>query len=857
MTNVLPIDSILNDFLDTYSKQNNIIILATPGAGKTTRLAPALVAKNLVPKNKKILMLQPRRLAAKAVAARIAEEREWTLGKEVGYQVRFEKCLGPETQLLVMTEGILSRKMLEDPNLEDVACVILDEFHERSIHSDLAIALLKELQSAFRPDLRIVVMSATLESQALVSYLPDAKLLQAQGRVFPVEILNQPKVDRRSYVKRLDEQVFEALSFLIAHPGDDGGNFLVFLAGVGDIKRSLDFLKAKAQFKNFEILELHGSLSLQEQSKVLKPSKIRRIILTTNIAETSLTVPGVTTVVDSGWAKVARWDASRGIDNLDLNRISLASAKQRAGRAGREKSGRVYRLWSLDEERGFKAYEDAELQRIDLASTLLTLAAWGVRDFENFDWFERPSATRLSLSLKELTNIGAIDKEKHLTELGRQLQRVPLNPRLALALLKAKETQQEEHMAFALAVLSEKDPQMNSASLDSSVETECDLEGKVLALEEIYRGANPSQWGMDSSTSRRCLKLAEELLRSVENIKLKGPQALQPRVKKTLSELLFVSFSDRLCRRREKGSPRAVMSGGRGVVLSPESEVQKAEFFLALEIMDVNASAESRVLRATALSREQLKQLAGKEINENVQADFDLKTFKVQCYRTVTYRDLVIEGPFLVSAKEMSENSTFENIAQNVLKKWPEFCARFEALAELELRCLYLQKYCPGLNVESLSDEVKLNFIHAVIEHTRQSSVDSFDVGSLIDVFCSKQFLDVLNKNAPSMLRVPSGRDIRLHYSEDLESVKCKVKLQELFGLAKSPTILEGKIEIIFDLLSPAQRPVQTTRDLASFWKNTYPELRAQLKIRYPRHPWPEDPWTAQATHKTKKALLK
>lgn len=853
----LPIDSILEDFLDAYSKQNNIIVLATPGAGKTTRLAPALLEKNLIPKSKKVLMLQPRRLAAKAVSSRIAEERGWTLGKEVGYQVRFEKCWGPETQLLVMTEGTLSRKMLDDPTLEDVACVILDEFHERSIHTDLAIALLKELQSAYRPDLRIVVMSATLESRSLLSYLPNAKLLQAEGRVFPLEVSYQPKVDRRSFAKRLDEQVFDALSFLVTQPTDDGGNILVFLAGVGEIKRSLELLKTKAQFKSFEILELHGSLSLQEQSKVLKSSQSRRIILATNIAETSLTVSGVTTVIDSGWAKLARWDASRGIDKLDLGRISLASAKQRAGRAAREKSGRVYRLWSQDEERSFKAYEDAELQRVDLASALLTLAAWGVSDFEAFDWFEAPSASRLSLSIKELLYIGALNKERQLSDLGRQLQRVPLSPRLALALLKAKETQQEERMALALALLSEKDPRMNTAKVHSSTDMECDLEGRVLALEEISRGASPAQYGLDSNISRRCLKLAEELLRSVQNVKLTSDQALKTSSQKTLAELLFVSFSDRLCRRREKDSPRALMSGGRGVVLSPESEVQKSEFFLALEVMDLNSSNESRVLRASALSRDQLRQLAGVEIKENVQADFDLKTFKVQCFRFVTYRDLVVEGPFLVSAKEVSAETTFDDIAQRVLANWKDFCVRFEVLADLELRCLYLKKYCPDLNIEGLSDEVKLNFIHAAIEHTRQSSIDSFDVEPLINVFCPHHLIDVLQKKAPSTLRVPSGRDIRLHYSEDLESVKCKVKLQELFGLAKSPSVLEGKIEIIFDLLSPAQRPVQTTRDLASFWKNTYPELRAQLKIRYPRHPWPEDPWTAQATHKTKKALLK
>lgn len=853
---LLPIDSILKELLEVYKTQRNFVVLASPGAGKTTRIPPALLKSKLVQNGKKILMLQPRRLAAKAVAARMAEENAWVLGKEVGYQVRFEKCFDNKTQLIVMTEGILNRKLLEDPTLEDVECVILDEFHERSIHSDLAIALLKEIQAAFRPDLRIIVMSATLESQALMAYLPNSQLFNVEGKIFPLTTIYHPKPDRRDFPKRLEEQVYEALSLLLSREDDDSGNILIFLSGVGEIKRSREFLKTKASCKNFEILDLHGSLSLQEQSKVLKASQQRRIILSTNIAETSLTVSGVSSVIDSGWAKVLRWDSARGVDKLESTRISLASAKQRAGRAARLKAGRVYRLWSQDEERSFKAFEDPELQRVDLASTLLTLAAWGMGDFEAFDWFERPSLSRIKVAIENLKNLGALDANQQLTALGKHLQNIPLPPRMALALINAKSVGQQEVVALALALLSEKNLYPHSKKTHSSSDLECDLEGGVQDLMQFSQGAEASRLGLDSFVARRCLKLAEDIQQSVKNFPIDlSPKSIH--TKKTLAELLFPAFSDRLCRRREIGTPRSLMVGGRGVILATESDVQQAEFFLALEIMDTGSGKESRVSKASSLSKEQLKTLAKNELRDEVTSSFDIKSFKIQNTRALYFRDLIVEGPFLVSAKESDAGYSYEKITQDLLSKWPDFVARFDELKSFERRLSYVQKYCPELKVDDLPMDVKENIIQAALEHAQTSSIESFDPDTLLGVFCPRDLLKIINTQAPKALLVPSGRHIPLHYLEDLESVKCKVKLQELFGLAKSPSILGSKLEIIFDLLSPAQSPVQTTRDLASFWKNAYPELRAQLKIRYPRHPWPEDPWTAQATHKTKKAMLK
>lgn len=839
MAAALPIDSILDAFLAAYTKENVLIVQATPGAGKTTRVAPALKKAGLIPKDKKILMLQPRRIAAKATAARIAEENSWNLGgDEVGYHVRFEKSFQKNTQLIIMTEGILSRRLIDDPELKDVACVILDEFHERSIHSDLALALLKELQAAMRPDLKIVVMSATLEEQSIKSFFPRAQCFQAEGRIYPLKVIYQPKFDKRDRPKYLEEQVLDALSFILRNE-ENIGNILIFLPGVGEIKRVHEKL-LQAKLGNLEILELHGSLSLQEQSKVLKLSAQRRIILSTNVAETSLTVPGVTSVIDSGLVKIAKWDLARNFEKLESSRISLASAKQRAGRAAREAEGQVYKLWSQEEEHSFKAFEDAEVQRVDLASTLLMLAAWGVNDFEKFEWFEKPSTSKILASLEQLKSLGALDISNRLTELGQKLQRIPLAPRQALALLKAKEYGEEERVSIALALLSERDP-FRKGSSDYHSSVECDLSSKVLALQK----------GGDSA-GRRILNTARDLLNAVNTVSVKSKGA----VELPLVELLWSSYSDRLCRRREKNSNKALMVGGRGVVLAPESDVQKAEFFLALEILDSGSAKESKVSKATSLTREQLNRLAGAELVEKVQSEVDFKTFKFKNFRSVCFRDLVIEGPFPIEVKGATELNS-ENLSLELLEKWEDFASRFEMLADFEKRILYVQKYCPEEELPSFTDENKINFLNAAIEHAKNFSVDSFEVEPLISVFYPKNFYDKLNRLAPKSLLVPSGRYMLLDYSPNLQDVKCSVKLQELFGWAQSPSLLKGKLQITFDLLSPAQRPVQTTKDLASFWKTAYPELRSQLKIKYPRHPWPEDPWTAQATHKTKKALLK
>ncbi len=852
----LPIHSILEEFKLAYAQVQNLIVTATPGAGKTTQIAPALLKSGLIPAGKKILMLQPRRLAAKAVAARIAEENNWSLGRaEVGYQVRFEKRFQENTQLLIMTEGILSRKLIEDSTLSDVACVILDEFHERSVYTDLSIALLKELQSVFRPDLKLIVMSATLESQALQKYLPQAKLFQAEGRIFPLRVIQQAKLDRRDYAKRLEEQLVDALQFLLSADDDDQGNLLVFLPGVAEIKRAVDKLSSLAQFKNFEVLELHGSLSLQEQSKVLGAGQKRRIILSTNIAETSLTVPGVSSVIDSGWAKVLRWDPAKNFEKLEVSRISLASVKQRAGRAAREKAGRVYQLWSKDDELKFRAFEDPEMTRVDLSPTLLTLAAWGVSDFEAFDWFEKPSSARLQVALEQLKSLGALDAQLHLTSIGKQLQRIPLNPRMALALLVAKKLGQEERMSIALSLLGEKDPVVNFAKFKatSSHVRECDLESRVEALLAIEQGDAAPAWGMDTQGVRRCLSLAADLVsvtQGLPGLSLETP--LKPPC--SLAQMLWYSYSDRLCRRREKGTAKALMLGGRGVLLSSDSELEKAEYFLALELMDGQNSKETKIHKATSLSLGEIKVLAGVQVRERVQSDVNLETFKIQQSRIVSYQDLILEGPFPVSIKDSGASiaDNLRDLSESIVKNWEAFAARFEVLSAFDLRIGYLKKYCPELEVEGLSFDAKVSLAEATIEHTQKSSPETIDFEMLLSAFYPPQQMKLIDRHCPKSILVPSGRHIKLEYSPDFETVKCSVKLQELFGLAASPSILQNRVQILFDLLSPAQQPMQSTKDLSSFWINIYPEVRAQMKIRYPRHPWPEDPWTATPTHKTK-----
>ena len=459
----LPIDDLLPDILAEAGRARRLVLMAPPGAGKTTRVPAALARSSLLRSpRRRVVLLQPRRVAARAAATRIADENGWTLGEQVGYHVRFDRRDGPRSIVQVLTEGILARRLIDDPFLEDVGAVILDEFHERSIHNDLALALLREVQDGGRDDLILIVMSATLDAEPVARYLGDCPIVRAEGRAYPIELIYRPAAGATP----LQDQVFDAVVEALRGPADPG-DLLVFLPGMEEIRRAARRVEPLAAADGCVALPLHGSLSALEQDRALRPSDRRKIVLATNVAETSLTIDGVATVIDSGLARVPRFDPRRGLDRLELTRISKASAIQPAGRAGRTRAGRCVRLWSTRDERGMPETETPDIQRIDLSATLLALHAWGHADPRRFPWFEAPPLETLNAAEALLTMFGALE-EGRLTSIGRELLRVPVAPRLARLLVASARVGLLREGATLAALLSEKDivPPVDSRGTD-------------------------------------------------------------------------------------------------------------------------------------------------------------------------------------------------------------------------------------------------------------------------------------------------------------------------------------------------------------------------------------------------------
>jgi len=724
------------------------VLSASPGAGKTTRIPPALIDAGPV------ILLQPRRLAARAVARRIAVERRWTIGREVGWQIRFERRFSRETRLLVVTEGILTARLQQDPLLSEFATIILDEFHERSIHADLGLALARQTWRA-REDLRLVVMSATLDIEPVAAFLGDAAVIQVPGASHPLTIEHAD-----------GESVADAASGML---GRTAGQVLCFLPGAREIERARTELSGLAASKGVELVALHGSLDGDAQDAAIAAVECRRIVLATNIAETSLTVPGVSAVVDTGLVKVARYDAERGIDSLTLERVTTDSADQRAGRAARQGSGIVRRLW--DARARLRTHREPEIARVDLAGPVLDVLAWGASPL-SFEWFEPPSDDRVQAALRLLERLGAIDKEAHISTLGRQLQRIPLHPRLARILIDGRG-------ATEVAMI--------CAQLGSGVP------GGAEVAQELRRIASGAIEGKVAA------HISDEELRHA----------------------IFTGYADRLAKRRANARERFVLATGHGAVLARECDVGDAEYIVALDLVAAERDriSEARIRAASPVDAAWI-QAASTEVEHR----FDTTSGRVRASRVERYDAIVLnETPVPVDSAVAAQMLGDAWLARG----------HDEATTRLIRRLRFA-----GSNVDLAE------LAHAAAAAAR--TIDDIDIEAHLPFDVKR----TLGERAPDSILVPSGRSTRLEYGDD-GSVSASVKLQELFGLAASPIIGPARVPVTFHLLAPNGRPVQTTRDLRSFWERTYPEVRKELRGRYPKHPWPDDPWTAQPTHRT------
>jgi ATP-dependent helicase HrpB len=803
----LPIDSALSTLVAKLKESRALVVSAAPGAGKTTRLPPELLQLS----EKQVWVLEPRRIAAIGAAQRIAEERGWVLGKEVGYQVRFENKSSRETRLLFLTEALLLRKLAQDPELRQVACVVLDEFHERSLHVDLALGALKELQELARPDLKIVVMSATLNADPLSRFLDQCPVVDVPGKIFPLEI----RYDDKTQLLRTGPDFTERMRRLVQKAATENpkGDILCFLPGRGEIERLRSDLSDWAAIKDHLLLSLHGQLSLQEQRATLAPSPKRKIILATNVAESSLTVEGVSIVVDSGLARISQLHPRTGFESLDLVRIPKASATQRAGRAARRGPGVVYRAWFPYDELSMKEFEPAEVLRSDLSESLLLLSSLGVTNFESFSWFDAPPTRSLAQARDFLTTLGALKSDGSLTSLGIRLRELPLHPRLAKLLLCGKERGIGNFACELAALLSEP-----GGRVPFSYEGENDLW---------------LRWRQWKQNPKFTVTRAADQLKQLLNAGADTHSA-----EKEMPELMLEVYADRLCRRRRAHEPQAKMTGGRGVKLHPDSSVKSSEFFLAIELSEGRDASETLVFQAVGIPNELIAQKLLPLAKPTNLLEWDEEKNRFWITETRAWNGLSIGSEH---ARPAQPEEIEGQLAPLAFQRWDRLLAANEELSRWCARLRFLHKSdskWPLLTEAQQKAALEL----ACFGETSLAKVGEKELVGYFEAQLGDEHRAALQRECPSSWVVPSGSNLRIQYSEE-QGPQVEVRLQELFGLKEAPKIAGQSLTLA--LLAPNFRPVQVTRDLASFWKTAYAEVRKEMRLRYPKHSWPEDPLTA------------
>jgi len=765
----LPIDPTIPEVVAALDQHRAAIVIAAPGAGKTTRVPPALVDTG------RVILLQPRRSAARAIARRIAEERNWRLGVEVGWHIRGDKHFNQNTALLVATEGILTARLQSDPLLADFSTIVLDEFHERSIHAETAVALAKQALLA-RDDLRLVVMSATIDAEPLASYLWNCPIIRAGGVTHPLTVTYMP------------DQPVSALAARALT--ETTGHVLWFQPGAGEINRCIADLAATVGDR-CDVLPLHGSLPADEQDRAIQPSARRRIIVCSNIAETSITVPGVTAVVDTGLEKVARYDASRGIDTLNKERISRASADQRAGRAARTGPGVAYRMWGGADR--LKPYREPDIRRVDISGVALAILAWG-GDPLTLDWFEPPSGPTLASALELLARLGATDRGR-LTRIGEDMARMALPPRLARVVIAAGYHTDAIRLASVLAD-GYLDPRRNPSSdvmaaLDAWASAPAHVRQQATQLEREFGNRR------ESERPRSSLNEAD------------------------LRRALLAGYPDRVAKRRVQGDDRFLLASGTGAVLEHGASLRQADMIVALDVMRSlhGGVADGRIRLASSIDPEWLT-----PTSTSLEHDIDERG-------AVCAKQIATYGAIRLQESRVPPDP--ERASEVLAREWLS-----RPLAEDTQQLLRRLRFA-GCDID-LATLAKTAAYGA-------RSLGEIDIRTVLP----RNVVSALEAGAPEAIDVPSGRRARLDYAED-GTVSASVKLQELFGLADTPRLGPRHEPLLFVLLAPNGRPVQVTRDLQSFWNRTYPEVRKELRGRYPKHPWPEDPWNAQATHRAK-----
>ncbi|SDT48324.1 ATP-dependent helicase HrpB [Paenibacillaceae bacterium GAS479] len=842
----LPVELVLPELLEALELGTRAVLVAQPGAGKTTRVPLALLNSSWL-NGRKLLMLEPRRLAARSAATYMARQLGEEAGGTVGFRVRLETKVGPATRIEVVTEGVLTRLLQGDPALEAYGAVIFDEFHERHLHSDLGLALCLQSAALLREDLRLLVMSATLDAGKVSEVLGGAPIIASEGRQYPVQTNYRPRATRSRLEEDAAEAVFEALR-------EQEGDVLVFLPGMADIRRTEGELRRRGLPADCDLRQLHGSMPLAAQDEAVaacQPGR-RKIVLATSIAESSLTVAGVRSVVDAGLMRVPRFSPRTGMTRLETMPVSQASADQRRGRAGRTSPGTCWRLWSQEAHRLLPPFGTPELLEADLAPLALELAAWGAAGPEELDWPDAPPAAAYEQACALLQRLGALSPERRITPHGRRMAALGGHPRLAHMALEAARLGWSAAACELAALLGERDPLRGERSAD--------LRLRLEALRAAGRGGDAAL----AAAAARAAAEARQWLRALAaqlggaqpgapepSAAAAGARAAEQREQQPgeppVGLLLALAYPDRIAQRRPDG--RYLLSVGRGAALPFAQPISTADYLVAAELDD--SGTESRIDLAAPVQLEELEALLPELFTTEASVEWDSEAGAVRCRRRVRLGALIIResqlenpDPALVTA----------GLLQGIRREGLRLLPWTRQTRQLQARMMLMHAVQPDW--PDASDEVLLATMELWLAPYATgirsgSALQKLDLAAVLDSLLGWERRRQLDDYAPTHLTVPSGSRIPVDYS-DPTAPFLAARLQELFGMKQTPKVGKGRLPVVMHLLSPAQRPVQVTKDLESFWSTTYFEVRKELKVRYPKHYWPEDPLQAQATSRVR-----
>ena len=812
------------------------IVEAPTGSGKSTQL-PQMLDRGGMTGGGEIVVLQPRRIAARMLARRVAEEMGVRLGEEVGYQVRFENVAGRATRIRFVTEGILLRRMVDDPELRGVAAVVFDEFHERHLYGDISLARALELQVTKRPDLGILVMSATLQTEALRAYLgPEAVHLVSAGRTYPVEVRYAPK--KIAIKGELWDHAARVCGEALANRRE--GHALIFMPGAYEIRKTIEALGREKWAKAFEIVPLHGELPPSQQDAAVRAGGPRRIIVSTNVAETSLTIDGVQIVIDAGLARMAAWDPNRGINTLTVQPVARSSADQRAGRAGRTAPGTCWRLWSEEAHGRRAAAEVPEILRLDLAEVVLTLKAAGVEDLEAFRWFERPDPRSMERAVVLLRELGAIDAGGGITQTGKLLTRYPLHPRHARLMEAAKAYDCVAAVAMAVALLQGRSIYTRGATgpwqqPDDRSDFQPLLRAWRMAADRNFQPDACGATGLNGRAAAEAARLAERLAAIAGERRFTDPE---PPSGEVLARVVLTGFSDQVARRTSSGGAACDVVGGRRGSAAAETVCRGYELMAAAEITEVQGRELQVTLQLlTALEEDWLGELFPEDFELEKAPYFDANQRRVIQRERVRFRDLVIRER---QSGEPEANAAAAILAEEVLRGRLALANWSDNVLQWMARLNFLRAAMPELELPVFGEDDHRLVLEELFHGSRGfRDIKDLDPLPALHGWLSHSQASALDRHAPERVEIDTGKKVKIDYTRP-EEPSLSVFMQQLFTQKDTPRIAAGRVPLVLTILAPNHRPIQITRDLAGFWKNHYPAIKKEMERRYPRHHWKE-----------------